>query len=483
MKFAMYLSLLLISLNTQAQNCKKCKDSSIVINPFGKDIIYSVCRELGTTIKFKITNVNPFKLEGITSAIRQSIDFDVPTQFSSIPKATETDKDTLKKADEKKTNKLAMIAFENNRDVKNDFIVNYNAFIQALNRLALFNSIQDYIDSNLQETYISDPDLLKSNLKSYITSINDNDPNAELIRAKTKMALNDLTDSYIKAKKAYEELAKSVTNDTVKITGTLANKDESVKIKLDDVSVSLKLKKYFEEEFQFIKKKFDIINSEKKRTEIINKSNAGIDFYNKVQKSNFEIHTDAHQVDDDIIILTPKLKNKKGEIIKEYNPVEVKAYGGVKVNFSTGYLLSFKGNENYRNLYDTSGIIGVQKNKTDDLTHALGALVHVYQRNCNSVNFGFTAGLSIPTDGVRIGFYTGVSALMLEKHRLVITAGASFIKTKILNTSNLTRANNRTEESYIFSNKDYKEIVYDELYKPAFFVGITYNLSQAKKTN
>jgi len=144
---------------------------------------------------------------------------------------------------------------------------------------------------------------------------------------------------------------------------------------------------------------------------IINNVNNGVDYYNKVHNCKFEVYTDAEQLNDDQITITPKLKNAKGHIIKEYNPVKIKTYGGWKVDFSSGYLLSFKGDENYTNLYDTSGIIGVQKNRSDNLKHSIGALLNAYSRNGKDFNVGLSVGVSLPTDGTNIGFFWGVSAL------------------------------------------------------------------------
>ena len=54
-------------------------------------------------------------------------------------------------------------------------------------------------------------------------------------------------------------------------------------------------------------------------------------------------------------------KNSKGEVLKEFKPVKIPTYGGLKVDFSSGYFLSFKGDENYTNLYDSAGVFGIQK--------------------------------------------------------------------------------------------------------------------------
>jgi hypothetical protein len=84
-----------------------------------------------------------------------------------------------------------------------------------------------------------------------------------------------------------------------------------------------------------------------------------------------------------------------------------------------------------------------------------------------------SVGLSI-NDDANAGFYLGASALFTESNRLVLTTGVSFIKVKRLNTSNL--ALNSTAGNYDFSNATDTEIKYDDVSKPSFFIGITYNL-------
>jgi len=516
------------------------------INPYGTDLS-RVFVKYGGNVKFKITHVNQFKIQGSNSAVRQSISFDAPQQFA-LPSPSTQSGDNLKEAFNKKNDsisnyKISINAMEDqltefksmkphgvqatespkfteiiqklNKDISNTknkilalqnqinslkdsialrdsiddnktkFIRNYNAFIIALNKIVIYTSIENYIDTLLQDTFIPDTEILKSNLDNYLININDENSDINLIRKKCVETLDDLTNSYIIAKSAYDELAKKIKSENLKLKGELTNKDNSVKLKIDSVVGTFEREKYFEKEFQFLSSKFDAINSENKRKDIINKTNAGIDVYYKVKNCNFEVYTDAEQIDDDLVTITPQLKNNKGDVIKEFKPIKIKSYGGIKVDFSSGYLLSFLGNQNFTNLYDSSGIVGVQKNKTDNLTHAIGVLFNVYPRSRHDINPGFSFGVSIPTDGISVGFYGGASLLMLEKNRLILSAGIAYNKIKILNTGNLLKNEELTKisgkETYKFSNSDFKEINYDDIYKPSFFIGLTYNIFTLKK--
>ena len=78
------LMLLSFSLNVAAQ---KGKTKSVIghINPFGIDSIPKTIK-INSTIKFKINNVNTFKVNGFTSSNPLNIDFDVPPVFTDLIK-------------------------------------------------------------------------------------------------------------------------------------------------------------------------------------------------------------------------------------------------------------------------------------------------------------------------------------------------------------------------------------------------------------
>lgn len=544
MKQLIYAFLLLQSLGISAQDT----GTILKLNPFGNDVTRQRLK-FGTMVKFKILHINSFKIEGTNSVSKQSISFDVPAAFSQPladdsggSAATQLDNLIKEKEDSSKllaniielkglsikefarmkvagvqsaTSKVSkkiqvlddeikmlaerkneldaeIIALKNKArqdinfmDSKSAFIANYNCFMTAINKIALYTAIDAFIDSLLKDTYVPDTETFKTNLDDYMASINDEDGNINLLRGKCRKALNDITTCYINAKSAYEKLYEQIKSMEVKLSGELISGDKVIKLKIGNPVATIKTENKFEKEFQFLAAKFEAINSENKRTEIINKANTGVDYYYKVRNCSFEVLTDGQQLNDDVITITPKLKDLKGNIVKEFNPVTFKTYGGWKIDFSSGYLLSFRGDENYTNLYDSSGITGVQKNKTDHLKHAIGALFNVYPRTGRDFNMGLSIGISVPTDGTSIGFYGGLSALMLEKNRLVLTAGAAFNKIKLLNTGNLLRELEQGKitgkETYKFSNKDFKEIKYDDVYRPAFFIGITYNLLTVKK--
>lgn len=455
------------------------------INPYGEAIVKTRL-PYGSTVKFRITNVNPFKIEGANSVIKESASFEVPAAFSQLL-APEKVSGEFDSSGNSENNWIMETDIEPVKliSLKNVFIENYNVFVSTLYKIALYNSIQGYIDSLLRGTYIIDTTTFKSNLKSYMTSLNEGDPDINTLREKGIKAFGDIDHSYIKAKGAYDDLAKKIKNEKVNFKGVLNNADKSVTLNIDSLNLTLIREKIFEKEIQFLTVMYDSLKFTNKRIALLNSINSGVDYYYTVRNTRFEVFTEAQQLTEDKVTITPKLKNAKGEILKEYSPVEIKTFGGWKVDFSTGYLLSFGGDENFTNLYDSTGVIGVQKNNTDDVKHAVGAFINAYRRTGRDVNVGLSFGFSLPADGATVGFYGGISALILEKNRLVLSFGFAENKVKELNTGNLVRDNSSEtvsgKETYKFSNKNYREINYDKVYRASLFIGVTYNIFTIKK--
>lgn len=70
----------------------------------------------------------------------------------------------------------------------------------------------------------------------------------------------------------------------------------------------------------------------------------------------------------------------------------------------------------------------------------------------------------------KINFYGGLSLVFTHENRLVLTSGISCVNVKRLNPSNLDN-----DLNFTLSNVEANCI---ERYKPAFFVGFTYNLKK-----
>ena len=462
----------------------------MVINPFGKDIFTTKIKK-GSTVKFIINNVNTFKISGITESKALNFNYETSEVFKHfiLPQTSKKSEDTelqievqamVRSIDDAKHNnenlninmlKNKLIEQKNRED---NFISKFSDFIEYHHTLNQqieleFKLIQQIKDS----VFINDTLVLKKNVKDYFSAVYGSKSNEEA-KEETGKLLNSLIVTYGELQNSYNELNKTLEKDSVILNGKLESTDKKTTVKIENVTLYQERKKYFSEDMEFAKKAFETISDIKQRNEIITKAQSGIDLYNKIIKASFIAYTDAEQINSDEVTLTPKLRFANGNVAHEFKPLTIRAYGGVKVNFSAGYLISFTGDDNYSLTKDGVGnTIGAYQTNKNEVTHALGGLVHAYSNRDSNVQYGLSTGASLATNG-NLGFYLGGSIFFLEKNRLVLTGGYSFNKLKKLNTANLKL--NDGQYSFV-SNTDI-EIRYDEVYKGAWFIGVTYNLAK-----
>jgi hypothetical protein len=437
--------------------------NEITINPFGTDIPIRKVK-FGNTVKFKINNVNTFKIHGIIDSKSINIDFGVPIIFNDFlnPNLNSINNGpvTIATLDDKKLEFLKSFSI---------FITSFNCVHQQIElEEKLFEQIKDSV-------FIKDTSILKRNVRDYYFAVYNNMA-TDSAKKETEKLLNNLLIENSILQNLYEEINKVVEVDSVVVSGELKSNDKKTTFKINNAQLLQQKNNHFFVEISSVKKVIDNLLDVKNRNQIIKKAQDGIDLYNKIENADFVAYTDAIQINDDEVIATPQLKFNNGNLAHEFNPYTIRSFDRIKVNFSTGYLLSFKGDENYGITKDSSGAsIEIKQGNKNHITHSLGGLVHAYFQSKYNTSFGISAGASLTTTG-NVGFYFGGSALFLEKNRLVFTFGYSLIKIKKLNKSNLN-SNEKNAESYTFSNNKDTEIKYDDVYAGALFIGVTYNLS------
>lgn len=435
-----------------------------------------------TPVYFRFKNVNPLYLDSITlTATTFNFSGDVPDIFSSAdagkavkqPNQKINDAESIEDGRSQKDSLRAVIQnLTLQENLKKEFVKQYTKFKQALENLSLTAQLEEYIIQQLKKegVIIRNPTVLKSNLTSYFKSINNKSENDDDFRNNIFTKLQEVNESYAELSRLYDELGKTLAEEKISLSGKLSDNEKEITFSIKDAPVSLDRKKFFAAEFAFAKQRMELINKDSVRNALIHSINRGADLYKKITNNDFVKIDGPHFITSDQATFTPKIKNEKGQVIKEFD-IPVQAKGGVKVDFSSGYLLSFRGDEEYRTVYDTAGkATGIKASNKQHLTHALGALMNVYVRSANGVSFGGSFGISIPVEG-SLNFYLGASLLALEKNRLVLTAGVSWVKVKLLNTANVEVKGNQ----YVF-NSSIREPQYDERYRPAAFVGVTYNI-------
>ncbi|WP_153800135.1 hypothetical protein [Foetidibacter luteolus] len=385
----------------------------------------------------------------------------------------------------KKIEQLTKAIEQQQKEKKEDslrqvFKKEFSAFIADIQKISLYVKAEEHIDSMVPPLFIADTAALKRSVKNYIDAVFGS-PDDSACAKEVIDVFNRVNSSYTILKETYETLSKLVDNENSTVSGELKTKGGEISIKITDAKLEFKRKKFFEEEFAFASKLQKELSEPKTRTELINKANLAVNLYTLICNSHFEVYTDAEQINDDFMELSPVLKDSNGKTVKEFNKVTFRSQGGIKVNFSSGYLMSFAGDDNYAIYTDGDTVLGVKKQATNKITHAIGALGHVYVRSDKDVNVALSGGISITNTGT-VGFYFGPSLLFLEKNRLAFSAGISFIQTKTLNTGNLKPIPDSDNGPYqfAFSNTGNNTINYDNLYKSHFFIGLTYNIFKSK---
>lgn len=517
------LVLLLAGSVTAQKNLSIPKSTVFHINPVGEDQT-ACCVVYGSMVKFRISHVNSIKLSGHTLAKGVDLDFaspsflstiTVPETFSSPPPPVDNEEKTAQQlyqlykkgfaktqlfGDEEKKyeNSLGkathtidslqkkIAAMEQRKEQisqsKKDFTAAYITLVTGIRKIQEYITIENQLDSMLPDLVVRDVEVLKENASNYLTAVYDETDSKKYL-PKVLNTITGIHDAYAKLKKAYEEINLPQT-DSTQLSGNLKSADGKTVVTVNGAYAKAKAPLFFEKEFVYAGKIMDQLNDGKKSAEIVNKARAGVDLYQIIQKDSFIVYTPAQQVVNDSTIFTPSLKDASGKTVLSFHPVSVRAKGGIKVNFSTGYLLSLTGDDNYSYYSEpgtggTGGNVtkGIVKQDKNGLTGAIGALAHVYKRSCSNINLAATGGFSVTAAG-NIGFYLGSSLLFLEKNRLAISAGLAYVKINTLDTGNLMPS--ASADKYVFSSAADTKINYTYLYKPAFFFGITYNLFSGK---
>lgn len=442
------------------------KEDIIEIRPFGENTYPNKKIQKGLTVKFKIENVNFLKVSGSKVESKGSnISFDISSDALQ-ELLGESVKEVVRIDTGNHNDNKGIAGIDNEFLTEEGFVHHYLKFLNQLSSIEKATALEGKLKNILgDDVFIQDIGWVKSTATAWYGTVY---PEGDDIYKK----IDRLMHAYVLLKDAYDDINKLSSRQTSTVSGELKG-DNGLEIKVSGEKASQTLQSNYSEEFELAKKAIAVFNNETKKQEIIQKAQEGVALYYQIQRSDFVHYTDAIQLNDDFVTLTPKLRDAEDKVIYEFEPITLKTKAGVRVNFSTGYLLSFRGDEEFDYKRDSTGaIVGVENLGDRKLTHGLGALAHVFWDCGGNTQFGISSGISINTDA-KLNFYGGLSAGFIEKNRLIFTAGASFVNIQQLNRSNLDKENK-------FVSSQYTEINYIDRYQPAFFFGVTYNLVNKK---
>lgn len=202
-----------------------------------------------------------------------------------------------------------------------------------------------------------------------------------------------------------------------------------------------------------------------------------------VNENNYFVASDPIQAKGDIInynlIINPKESSNPVFVSekRDFN-VEVPIYGGIKIDFSTGFFVT---NNLYNRKYSLSNYLAdssmkiISQDKNNSLAQfSVGALMHISPRCTGYIKPGFAFGLGFNSaDLTKAQVYIGASAIFGLREQFIFSAGLSlanvdYLKGKYSLGTPTINLNNDTPLT-------------EKVIKAGWFISFSYNLTSKKK--
>lgn len=200
-------------------------------------------------------------------------------------------------------------------------------------------------------------------------------------------------------------------------------------------------------------------------------------------KKYFEVISAPIQMDGDymefIVKITPVQTNDLMPFESEQEfPVLIPAKGGLKVDFSVGPVVSFGNNSKDCNYYfkaaTTDTTLQLLQNK-NSISPSIAAMMHFYRRSgrLGSVGglFGVGAGLQ-SVEQINFNLYFGLSAVLGKSEKIMLNSGISYLRVARLKEDQF-----KVGGSYRPSKVNISDVI-EKVFKPSFFLSISYNLTR-----
>lgn len=233
---------------------------------------------------------------------------------------------------------------------------------------------------------------------------------------------------------------------------------------------------YLEVELMNLNKKFSGTNYDKLFEDINH-------LYIKLKnENNYFIASDPVQAKADFInyqiIISPKEGIDSSLVSENRNfNIEVPVYGGVKIDFSTGFFVT-------NNLYDRKYSVGsfpsdstmsiISEDRNNSIAQfSLGALVHVSKRCRGSFKPGLTFGLGLnSTDLTNLQAFFGLSVMFGSNEKFIISSGVSLANVDYL------KGKYSLGKSYSGLTNDTD--LTEKVIKGGYFISFTYNITNKR---
>jgi hypothetical protein len=402
-----------------------------------------------------------------TSQIVDSLNVVLNNQMQDIEKYKNEIKALTNLTDEQK--KL-ILKLQDVTKAKNEFLEDFKNFQYAFDKVNNYSLLHSLLANQIKEslTFIQDTAAFKRKAKTTMISLGLKD--AENTKKDIVVQIYKLGALYASLSANYQKINQILNKRKFEFNGEL--KDEKNTLKISKMIADFDLKYFFEDEMKKVKAINDSLSLPKNKLKIIHETFKGCDLFTEIDNHSYTSTLSSNFIYDDKADIIFQIKNEKNEVLHSYPTIKVKTYNQIKINGSAGYFLNFISDtkfETYKKENDPKNYL--REGSKSKIKNALGGLIHAYYNISPSFATGLSAGLSI-NDDANASFYLGSSFFFTETNRLVLTTGLSFVKVDTLNTANLFTDD---KNNYYYTDTNY-QLQYEKVYKPSFFIGITYNL-------
>ncbi len=198
----------------------------------------------------------------------------------------------------------------------------------------------------------------------------------------------------------------------------------------------------------------------------------------------FEVNSAPIQVDGDYtsfkvkISPTPVKRLLPHDFSKEF-PLEIPTKRGLKVDFGVGPAISFGYNSKddlyYTEKVPSSDSIALKKRaNANSISPGIAAMMHFGPRSGRDFRIAFMFGVGAgfqTVEDLNLSLYGGGSVVLGKRERVMVSLGLSYLRVSRLKTEQFTSGKNYISEGFKL------EDVTENVFKPSFFIAISYNLT------
>ena len=207
----------------------------------------------------------------------------------------------------------------------------------------------------------------------------------------------------------------------------------------------------------------------------------------------FEVKSAPIQMDGDFMEFTVKITPVQTNDLMPFEaaqafPVSIPARGGLKVDFSVGPIISFGKNSRdekyYFKLPETTSAVKDTTlsllNNNNTISPSIAAMMHFYGRSGKTSSigglFGVGAGFQSIND-VNLSIVAGLSMILGKREKIMLNTGVSYLRIERLKTNQYIDGGKYSPSKVSISD------VTEKVFKPSFFLSISYNLTRRVQRN